>query len=96
MTTCGPCTIRSGGDEARAHKTEAVRAQELLIAYLKNDGDTLNRIAAELNTCPECQGRLLAHYLGQTGQALVQISGGREAAVKSAEATLDDLKTGNL
>lgn len=96
MTTCEPCTIRESGDDLRAHKAEAIRAQNLLIAYLKGDGATLSGIATELNSCPECQGRLLAHYLGQTGEALTQISGGREAAVKAAEMTLSDLKAGNL
>lgn len=92
MTTCEPCALRAAGSTAAADALEHTRGQRLLLAMLNGAEDATCEISTELHDCHDCIGRLAALYLGMTAGALVQLTGGSDAAVKWIErGLLEDL-----
>ena len=92
-SACAPCVIRETGDTDAALHLETVRAQRLLLAFLDESFDVVEALAAEIENCHDCLGRLASMYLGMTASVITHTHGGNlDAAAQSvAQGLADDI-----
>lgn len=64
---------------------DMIRAQRLLLSVLNGNGDAALLVAAEMNDCIDCRGRMLTLFLTITASLVAIVNGSRENAVKRIE-----------
>ena len=96
---CAVCKLHSEGKTDEAIRTEALRTQRLVLAFLKGGRDKSDEIvqgaAADMNGCYNCAVRLAAGLLGGYATALTRLSGDVVTAQTSVQLVIRDLESGN-